>query len=173
MSHFMGKQWQTKREDHIVAWFAALAICIHVVESSLPSPIPGIKPGLANVVSLLVLYLYGWRCAAWVGLLRVLVGSLIIGSFLSPGFLLSFSGAVASLCVFWILNWVPRKFLGPVGIGIASALAHTAAQFFVAYLLFIPHPGIFTLLPIFMTAALLFGLTSGWVTQMILSKIEL
>ncbi len=168
----MGIAMQTRTEDHVIAWFAALAISIHVLESSLPSPIPGVKPGLANVVTLLVLYLYGWRYAAWVGLLRVLVGSLIIGSFLSPGFFLSLSGAVAALCVLGLMKFIPRKFLSPIGVGICSAMAHMAAQILVAYQLFIPHPGIFKLFPLFMTAALVFGLVSGLVTNMILTKIE-
>ena len=46
---------ETTPEDHRIAWLAALAITIHVIESVLPSPLPGLKPGLANVVTIAVL----------------------------------------------------------------------------------------------------------------------
>ncbi|MGD9000355.1 MAG: Gx transporter family protein, partial [Granulosicoccaceae bacterium] len=36
-------------EDQRIARLAALAIVIHVAESALPSPLPGIKPGFANI----------------------------------------------------------------------------------------------------------------------------
>jgi hypothetical protein len=80
---------KTTRDDHLIAALAALAITVHIAESALPSPLPGIKPGLANVVTLLVLCRYGWQMAVWVTLLRVLVGSILIGTFLSPAFFLS------------------------------------------------------------------------------------
>ena len=56
----------TTHADHRIAWLAALAITIHIVESALPSPLPGVKPGLANVVTIVVLWRYGWAAAAWV-----------------------------------------------------------------------------------------------------------
>ena len=46
---------QTTREDRLIAGYAALAIVIHVLEAGFPSPVPGVKPGLANVVTLIVL----------------------------------------------------------------------------------------------------------------------
>lgn len=162
----------TTRDDHVVAWFAALAIGIHVVESQIPSPLPGLKPGLANVVTLLVLYRYGWRCAAWVSFLRVTVGSLMIGSFLSPTFFLSFSGALAAILVLFLLARIPDRWISPVGLGTSAALAHMATQFFVAYHMFIPHAGIWVLFPVLMTMALVFGITSGMITTMLLKGLN-
>ena len=62
-------------------WLAALAITIHILESAVPTPLPGIKPGLANVVTVITLALFGWRIAAWVTLLRVLAASLLTGTY--------------------------------------------------------------------------------------------
>lgn len=149
------------REDHLVAWLAALAILIHLIEAALPSPIPGIKPGLANVVTIAALLLFGWRIAAWVSLLRVVLGSLLIGTFLSPTFALSLSGAIGALGVLVIAAHIPGVRFGPVGYSILASMAHMAAQFFVAYTLFIPHPGLLTLLPVLMTASVVFGAVSG------------
>ena len=48
-------------DDRRIARLAALAIGLTLAEAALPSPLPGVKPGLANIVVLLVLLQYGWR----------------------------------------------------------------------------------------------------------------
>ncbi|ACL73981.1 Gx transporter family protein [Thioalkalivibrio sulfidiphilus] len=156
----------TTREDHLIAWLAALAIAIHVLEAALPSPIPGVKPGLANVITVLALLLYGWRVAVWVSLLRVLAGSLLVGSFLSPTFLLSLTGALASLAALGLATAVAGRHLSALGLCVLAALAHMLGQFLVAYTLIIPHPALLKLLPVLLTAALLFGLASGTIARM-------
>ncbi len=160
---------QSTREDHRIAWLTALAIAIHVVEAALPSPVPGVKPGLANIITIAVLIDYGWATAAWVSLLRVLCGSLLLGTFLSPTFLLSFSGAAASVMILAIACRLPGRGFGPVGYSVLAALAHMAGQFWTAYGLLIPHPGLLRLLPVLMSAALLFGVINGIIVHLMLT----
>lgn len=173
-----------ERQDILVAGFAALAITIHIAESAIPTPLPGVKPGLANVVTLLCLHLYGIRVAAWVALLRVLVGSLLLGTFLGPPFFLSATGALASLVALVLAfkwNECCSRFqqsgrgglpIGPVGMSVLAAQAHIAAQFGVAYLLFVPHPGIFSLLPVMQSATILFGVLSGLIANVVLLRLQ-
>jgi len=161
------------REDQRIAWLAALAICIHILESALPTPLPGVKPGLANVVTVVALVLFGWRTAAWVAMLRVLVGSLLVGTFLSPTFVLSLSGAVASLMALGLIHRFAGTAVGPLGYCVLAALAHMAAQVFAAYLFFIPHAGLFNLLPVLMSAALAFGIVSGLVSASALDHLKI
>ncbi|MDP9142888.1 MAG: Gx transporter family protein [Pseudomonadota bacterium] len=162
-------------EDRLVAGYAALAIVIHVLEAGFPTLIPGIKPGLANVVTLIVLLRYSWRMALWVSLLRVLVGSLLVGSFMAPGFWLSLSGAVTSLSALGMAyafsRAVPALRLSPIGLSVISALAHMAGQFALAYQVFVPHPGLLRLLPLLMSVALLFGLATGLAAQALLQRL--
>ena len=162
----------TTTEDHRIALLAALAITIHIAESALPSPLPGIKPGLANIVTIAALCIYGLRTAAWVLMLRVLAGSLLLGTFLSPTFALSFTGAVASLLILSFARLVPGQSFGPVGYSLLAAMAHMAGQFTAAYWLFIPHPALLHLFPILMTAAVLFGLVSGIIAAAMLKHIQ-
>lgn len=155
------------RDDLIIASFAALAISIHVLESSFPSPVPGIKPGLANIITLIVLFHYGWRFAAWVSLLRVVAGSLVLGTFMSPTFLLSLSGACASLLAMLLYATPLRKWLGFVGISVLSSICHIMAQLIVAWWLFIPHSGLLALAPVLLTAGILFGLFNAIIASSI------
>lgn len=172
----MTRTLRSTPEDHLVAWLAALAITIHIAESALPSPMPGVKPGLANVVTLITLSLYGWRIALWVVILRVLVGSLVLGTFLSPTFALSATGAICSLLALAVLKLWSDRFrhwaVGPVGFGVAAAMAHMLGQFRAAYFLFVPHKALFHLLPVLMTLSLVFGLVSGSIAAIVLQRLQ-
>jgi heptaprenyl diphosphate synthase len=150
-------------EDHQVARMAAVALGLTILEGAIPSPLPGVKPGLANIVTLIVLARYGWRAAAWVSLLRVFAGSLLFGNFLTPGFFLSLSGSLLSLLVLALAQHLPIRWFGPVSHSIYAAFAHITGQMAVVYLWLIPHAGIAYLIPVFATAALVFGTVNGLV----------
>jgi heptaprenyl diphosphate synthase len=155
-------------EDHRIARMAAVAVGLALVEAGIPSPIPGVKPGLANIVVLLVLARFGWREAAWVSLLRVVGGSLMLGSFLTPGFFLSLSGAAASLAALAAARLLPVTWFGPVSWSIIAAFAHLAGQLAIVYGWLIPHAGILYLVPVLSTAALGFGLVNGLIAARLL-----
>ena len=159
-------------KDSQIAALAALAIGIHVLESVLPSPLPGIKPGFANIITLIAFAKYGLGAAAWVSVLRVLVGSLIIGTFLSPTFVLSLSGAVASIAVLWFVTVIKKIEISLFGIAILMAMAHMFTQFIVVYFLFIPHDALINILPIMLTAALVFGAFNGMIATKVYEKLK-
>jgi heptaprenyl diphosphate synthase len=140
---------------------AAFAIGLSLAEAVIPSPLPGVKPGLANIVTLLVLQRHGLRAAVWVSLLRVVAGSLILGTFLSPSFALSLGGAAASLAALALARWLPASLFGAVSFSILSSFAHIAGQLTIVYLWLIPHTGLLYLVPVFAAAALLFGTVNG------------
>jgi len=78
--------------DLQLARLAAIGIALSLLESAIPSPLPGIKPGLANIVTLIALHQLGWRAAAWVSLLRIVGAGVLLGSLFTPGFWLSLAG---------------------------------------------------------------------------------
>lgn len=155
--------------DRRVARYAAAAIVLTIAEAAIPSPLPGVKPGLANIVVLIVLLRHGWREAVWVSLLRVVAGSLMIGQFLAPGFFLSLAGTGASLAVLALSVRLPRAWFGPVSQSIFAAFAHIGGQVLLARLWLVPHNGVFYLVPVFAASALLFGVVNGLVAAKFLS----
>ncbi len=163
---------ETTAEDHRIARMAAVALGLTVLENAIPSPLPGVKPGLANIVTLIVLARYGWRAAAWVSLLRVVAGSLLFGSFLAPGFFLSLSGAVLSLLILAFAQHLPVRWFGPVSQSIYAAFAHIAGHLIVVYLWLIPHAGIAYFVPVFAAAALVFGTVNGLIAARFMDEIQ-
>jgi heptaprenyl diphosphate synthase len=156
-------------DDYRIARYAAAAIALTVAEAALPSPLPGIKPGLANIIVLVVLARYGWKDAVWVSLLRVVAGSLVIGQFLAPGFFLALAGALCSLAMLALAQHLPSRYFGAVSASVLAAFAHIGGQLLLARVWLVPHDGVWYLLPLFATAALVFGTINGLVAARLLS----
>lgn len=149
------------RRDTRLAWLAAFAVALHLLEAAVPPVLPGLKPGLANLVTVATLCLWGWRTAALVTLLRVLVSAILLGTLLSPGFWLSAGGAAAALGALALGTLLPGRGLGPVGYSVVAALAHIGGQLGVAYALFIQHAGLLVLAPVLAVGAAATGTLNG------------
>jgi heptaprenyl diphosphate synthase len=140
-----------------------------MLEAVIPSPLPGVKPGIANIVTLYVLYEYGFATAAWISLLRVFASSLLLGQFLSPTFVLSLSGAVFSLSALCVAQHLSKRYFSAITLSIVAAFAHIAGQLIVVRLWLIPATGVVYLIPIFAVAALIFGLINGLITAKLIT----
>lgn len=158
------------QEDRHIAGLAALAVGLTLAEAALPTPLPGIKPGLANIVILLVMLRYGFKTAVWVMGIRLLAGSLLLGSFLSPGFWLAAAGAIASMCVLSLVRYIPATLFGPVSFSVLMAFAHVCGQLMLAKLWLFAAVDISLLMPVFALAALVFGTANGLIVARLIAK---
>lgn len=148
----------------------ALGTALHLVEALLPLPVPlpGVKLGLANIVTLLAIYQYGFRDGLTVALLRVLLGSLLGGVFLSPAFLLGVSGALIGTLLMALLVGHCRCF-SPIGISMAGAVGHNLGQLLAASLLLQSAATIFYL-PVLLLAGIPTGIFTGYVLKALLEE---
>lgn len=156
--------------DYRVARYATAAIVLSVAEAAIPTPLPGVKPGLANIIVLIVLMRHGWREAAWVALLRVFAASLLLGQIFAPGFFLALSGSLASLAALAFAQHLPRRWFGPVSLSLLAAFAHIGGQLVLARVWLVPHEGLWLLSPVFALAALCFGTVNGLIAAHLLQK---
>ena len=154
--------------DHQIAKLSAIAVALSLIEFFFPSPIPGVKPGIANIIILYTIFKFDLRMGIWVSIIRVFVTSIILGSFLSPTFFLSLSGALFSLLSLIIFKNLSPKFFSLISFSLIASLAHIIGQFVIVRLWIIPHDGIFYLLPIFILSAFIFGLVNALVTNKLL-----
>ncbi len=161
---------QVYPKDHKIyqiALLVALACILQISESMIPHPIPGLRLGLANMVTLTTLVLLGFRHALEVALIRTILSSLIIGTFMSPGFILSFSAAIASTLIMGLFYWLSglnaRFRFSIIGISIVGAFCHNMVQLVLAYFLLVKHSGIFVFFPWLSIGAL----ATGWVVGIV------
>lgn len=148
-------------EDRHIASLAALAIGLTLAEAAIPSPLPGVKPGLANIIVLLVMMRFGLKTAVWVAVIRVLAGSLLLGTFLAPGFWLACAGTAAGLLVMAGASRLPGRWFGAVSISVLMAFAHIGGQLVLAKLWLFAEANLMLLMPVFALSALVFGAANG------------
>lgn len=156
----------------VLGLFVAVAGVLHAVEAwlPLPVPVPGVKLGLANIVSLVVIELYGWRQALAVAVARVVLGSLLGGALLGPSFALGLSGAAASTLAMAYAHARWRPALSLVGVSVLGAAVHNLAQIAVAALL-VASAAIFWYLPYLALFALPTGLATGLTAAYFLARL--
>ena len=118
----------------IVAMLSVLAALSGYIESLLLLPIiPGAKLGFANIITIIAIYNLSFKHLITIVIVRTLLTSLLLGTFLSVGYFLSLSGALASALVMVLLH---RKFdsVSLIFLSIIGAIIHNLAQMAAAYL---------------------------------------
>ena len=107
----------------------ALSVALNIIETNLPllnDYIPGLRLGLANIVTLFILYQFSFKDALYIGILRVfLVGILRTGIF-STTFFFSLTGVLLSI----IFMYLAKRFLNLsiIGVSIVGSIAHSTGQ---------------------------------------------
>lgn len=123
----------TKLQKQVhLALLTALALIIYIVELQIPPlvPMPGIKLGLANMISLTALLVYGPIEAFSILLLRILLGSLLTGNMVSLIF--SLMGGIFSIIGMALLYRYFKDSLSLWVISICGGIFHNIGQLFIA-----------------------------------------
>ena len=148
----------------------ALALALHLLEAQIPSPLPWVRPGLANLMTLIALLTYGWQAGLLVMLLRVVIGALLLGGFLSPAFALSLAGGLASTLVMAAMARGAWRLWSPLAMSAAGAVAHGGAQVFVLAALLLRAGDLPWLLPWVLVPSLVSGVATGVLANLVLLR---
>lgn len=143
----------------ILSLYTAIALIIFTIEAALPElvPIPGIKLGLANIITLFVLSHYSAKEALLVLLIRIFLASIFIGQIVS--FLYSLCGGVLAWCGMVVVHKIVGKqyiyFTSIIG-GVFHNVGQILAAFYILKL-----TGIFAYLPYLIISGIITGLFTG------------
>ena len=153
-----------------LAVLTALALALHVLEAQIPplAPIPGIKPGFANIVTVWVLVALGPLDAALILIARILLGSLFAGSVTA----LIYSLAGGTLC--FIASLALRRFVSEKqlwALGAVGAIAHNAGQLAAASLI-LKSAAIWSYAPVLTVSAIVTGVFTGLIAQLVHARLK-
>lgn len=119
----------------LCAVLISLALALSYMERFFPLqmiiPLPGIKLGLANIVTLAALYLLEWKSAYVILAIRCIMGAAFGGGFTSLMF--SLTGGTLSMIVMALSRRLP--FLSIYGVSILGAAAHNIGQICISMVL--------------------------------------
>lgn len=150
------------------ALLTALALTIFTVELQIPSivPIPGVKLGLANIITIFAIFLLGPVDAAYILLARIFLGGLLSGRV--AALIYSFSGGVLCYAVMQILHRIVTEKQIWV-CSIIGAIAHNTGQ--IAAAIFVT--GTWTVvsyLPVLMVSGICAGACTGLAAQLVVRR---
>lgn len=160
------------KNKHIVAIgvLLSLSLIFGYIEMLLPSflPNPAFKIGFSQIPILLTFYLMDLKSAAAVSTGKVLLMSLIFGYFLSYIFFVNLTGAIFSIIFIWFSKQL--QFSLPMT-SLMSSLGHNLGQFLIIGYTLGWNIALFYL-PLIIVFSIIFGLVIGFISKMLLIKIE-
>ena len=145
----------------------ALALILSYVESLLPPlmAVPGVKVGLPNIVILFLLYRYGWKEAAAVSGIRLLLTAALFTGF--AAFFYGLAGAVLSLLGSALLKRTGR--FSPLGVSVAGGVLHNLGQIALAALI-LESSYLFAYLPVLLLSGTLAGALVGLLAGILIRR---
>ncbi len=151
---------KTTKQLTICAVMISLALALSYTERLIPLqmviPLPGIKLGLANIVTLIALYLLGTKSAFMILILRCILGSFFGGGVTALMF--SLTGGLLAVTVMFLAKKIPLFSI--YGVSVLGAAAHHTGQIAIAMIL-MRSAYVGAYLPYLLAAGLLTGLATG------------
>lgn len=149
----------------------SIGLALSILESSIPLPIaiPGARLGLSNMVVLITLVVFGFKEGLFVSGLKSIVLMLVTGSISS--FIYSFSGAILSCIVMYIVYKYFSTIFSLIGVSIFGALFHNFAQVSIASFM-INNMRIYTYLPFLMLTSIFTGYFVGLSSMYIIKNLK-
>ena len=149
---------RTKRLT-LLAIMLSISIVLSIVESMLPViPVPGVKLGLANVVTIIIMYKYGETDALTILILRIILVGLLRGNIFSVTFFLSLSGGMTAYLMMVLFKKL--KVFSIIGVSIMGAFGHSVGQIVMAIFL-IERTELIYYFPYILLLSVLTGLVTG------------
>lgn len=163
---------KTSKRIALCGLLVAVALVLSLVEGMFPLqavvPVPGLKLGLANVVTVFALTRLRLRDTLWIVVVRVTLASVFMGSV--TAFLFSlFGGLLAMLVMKLLMPGVGRCFSLP-GISVAGAAAHNIGQIAAAVMV-LGTWDVIGYLPFLLVLALPTGIVTGMVSAVVLGHL--
>ncbi len=152
-----------------VGVLAGLAIVLSYFEMLIPAPvpIPGIKLGLANIVVVITLYIFGKKQAFSVSIVRVLAVGFLFGGV--SALMYSIPSALVSFCFMVIAK--KTKLFSIIGVSIIGSFCHITTQIFVSSLI-VKNIMIFTYLPVLTFSAIITGFLIGYISYKVVNNLK-
>ncbi len=148
----------------------AISIILHILEPNLPIPIYGVKLGLANIMGLVALKMYGYKDMIYINVLRVLLSSLLRGIIFGTAFWISLSGVMLSTLVVVILD--RKNQLSLYFLSVISAVVHSVGQLLCVSYIYQTFYLMLYYLPMLLILAIPTGLLTGLLSKEALKRIR-
>lgn len=152
-----------------MAMMIALAMIFSYVETMIPINfgIPGVKLGLANLVIVAAIYLFGGKQAFLISIVRIFLSGFMFGNLAS--IMYSLAGGLLSLAVMLLLKKIDK--LSILAVSVMGGICHNIGQLIVAMLV-VENLKLIFYVPVLLISGFLTGLLIGIVCRVILPAVK-
>ena len=165
----MKKQKISAKTVALMAMMIALAMIFSYVETMIPINfgIPGVKLGLANLVIVAALYLFGGKQAFLISVVRIFLSGFMFGNMAS--IMYSLAGGMLSLVIMLLLKKTDK--LSILAVSVMGGICHNIGQLIVAMLV-VENLKLIFYVPVLLISGFLTGLLIGVVSRVILPAVK-
>lgn len=157
----------------LVALLVAQAIILSYFERYIPFniliPIPNAKIGLANIITLISIYILPFHLSIAVVLLKSIMTSVLFSSL--SGLLYSITGGLLSYIVMYMMVKYLQDYFTGIGISVVGAICHNFGQVLVASLI-VQNVKVMMYLPILMIASITTGVVVGIASERVVKLVK-
>jgi len=159
------------RKLALLSILLAFALALHIFERNLPLPmaVPGVKLGLANIITLLAIIIFGFREAALIVFMRTFLGAVFGGGFLA--FVFSLAGGLLSTIIMALMYKKFNKYFSIPAVSITGAVFHNIGQITVASFV-IENISLFYYLPVLLFSGIITGFFIGMAVKFLLKPLD-
>lgn len=145
-----------------------LALVASYVETLIPISlgVPGAKIGLANLITIVALFLMGWKDAFAISIIRIVLAGFLFGNLFAIFY--GLAGAILSLLIMMLLK---KLEFGTVAVSCAGGVAHNIGQISFAALL-VENSRLFYYLPVLLIAGVLAGIVIGIIGGELIKRLK-
>lgn len=152
-----------------LALLSAMAIALNLLETAMIPPLFGVfRVGLANIIALIAWKILGVKEMIIVNLMRVLIGSLLSGTFLGSTFWISLGGVCLSTLVLLLGNMLKSSVMFT---SVLSSIAHSSGQVLVV-MNFYKQAMMISTLPYFIVLSIPTGLFTGYIANVAIRRVK-
>ena len=165
----MKKQKISAKTVALMAMIIALAMIFSYVETMIPINfgIPGVKLGLANLVIVAAIYLFGGKQAFLISIVRIFLSGFMFGNLAS--IMYSLAGGLLSLAVMLLLKKTDK--LSILAVSVMGGICHNIGQLIVAMFV-VENLKLIFYVPVLLISGFLTGLLIGIVCRVILPAVK-
>jgi heptaprenyl diphosphate synthase len=158
-----------KRSINIILICNAVLLSYLETFIPIPVPIPGIKIGLANIITIIAIVYLSFKDVIFIVAFRCLIMAVLSKGFMMLMF--SLSGGLVSAIVMWIIYKKFQEYFSIIGVSIIGALTHNFVQIVIASVLMKENLLLYYV-PVLFLAAVITGFLNGSICVKVLKELD-
>lgn len=154
----------------LLAILVSIGIVLSIVESLFPLPIPSVKIGLANIATLIALYLYSEKEAFIVQIFRIFMVGIIYSGILSISFILSLSSGLMSFLIMFIVYKLKKASIFTVSV--LGSIVHSITQLIISMIM-LNSMDVIYFIPIMILLSIVSGYLTSFISYLVLIRFKI